>query len=642
MEDTKANPATNAGELRNCSYYERQVKQAVSAGQLLIAIELAKEGLIVAGESLLLRQQLALALVQTGAIDVVLKELEILVNSGARDEETLCRMGRVYKEIWRQSADASDKTNAVSQMNHYYGEAFERYKHYYGGINLAYGLALSGQRTLAEQCAREVAGICHLEAGEIGTCQDAWLLASLGEASLHLGDQKSAVDCYRRAASLLKGHWRDLSSMRQQARELLCVLKGDGQTLDQCWEMPSVVAFVGHMLDHPARPEPRFPAALENSVREQIQAHLKSQRAGFGFASAACGGDILFAECLLEQGGELHLILPFPLEVFKTQSVSFAGPHWEKRVDQVVARATSINISNPLEAHFPAGHSPSPVAYLFSNRILTGTARLQARSLGLELKTLALWDGKAGGGIGGTASAVTEWSALGLNPVVIHPELTPKAVKAGKASSLTGPTIPPPAPVGLGFRAMQQDIKIMLFADVVGYSQIGEVYVKPYVEEFMRRVSQLIADSPYAPVIINTWGDAFYMVFDTARQGASFALALRDLVRTTDWTSLALPSQLNIRIALHAGSVFAFVDPVIRQVSFTGAHVTRAARIEPVTAPGQIYVSQEFAALCAVEGTEGMSFEYLGRLPAAKKYGDAPLYRLDWDHARISGGIGYK
>jgi len=54
----------------------------------------------------------------------------------------------------------------------------------------------------------------------------------------------------------------------------------------------------------------------------------------------------------------------------------------------------------------------------------------------------------------------------------------------------------------------------------------------------------------------------------------------------------------------------------------------------PITAPGQVYVSQEFAALCAVEGTVGMSFEYLGRVPTAKKYGEAPLYRLDRDHAR--------
>ena len=48
--------------------YERVVRTAVSAGQLLTAIEVAREGLERFGETGGLRQQLALALVQTGAL----------------------------------------------------------------------------------------------------------------------------------------------------------------------------------------------------------------------------------------------------------------------------------------------------------------------------------------------------------------------------------------------------------------------------------------------------------------------------------------------------------------------------------------------------------------------------------------------
>jgi len=39
---------------------------------------------------------------------------------------------------------------------------------------------------------------------------------------------------------------------------------------------------------------------------------------------------------------------------------------------------------------------------------------------------------------------------------------------------------------------------------------------------------------------------------------------------------LGLPHNLTIRIAVHAGPVYVSFDPVIRQMTFTGAHVSRA------------------------------------------------------------------
>src|SRR4029079_1413799 len=43
--------------------------------------------------------------------------------------------------------------------------------------------------------------------------------------------------------------------------------------------------------------------------------------------------------------------------------------------------------------------------------------------------------------------------------------------------------------------------------------------------------------------------------------------------------------------------VFMHYDPVVRRLGFTGAHVNRAARIEPVAKPGEVFTSEEFAAL---------------------------------------------
>jgi tryptophan halogenase len=45
-------------------------------------------------------------------------------------------------------------------------------------------------------------------------------------------------------------------------------------------------------------------------------------------------------------------------------------------------------------------------------------------------------------------------------------------------------------------------------------------------------------------------------------------------------------------IGLHAGPVYRYTDPVTRRPNYTGGHASRAARIEPITPPGQVYASE--------------------------------------------------
>ena len=620
-----------APHLADQSHCEEFVKRAVSAGQLLVAIEAARNGLSTFGGSPLLRQQLALALAQTGALDAARQLLAQLVLQGDKGEETLCLMGRVYKELWRQEGDRDEALRALEQSRDFYGDAYARYRTYYPGINLAFALAMSGQQSEAEQCAREVAELCRAQMPATGNCTDGWLLATLGEAQVHLGDLSAACQSYRQAAQLFRGQWRDISAMRRQFRALLRHRGEGAAAADDCFELPAVVVFAGHMVDRPGRTPPRFPPEQEPAVRNQIAQFLDQVKAGFGYCSAACGGDILFGEALLQRGAELHLVLACPVEAFKRLSVSFAGPEWEGRFDRVLSQAKTCSIANPAEATASESSPLSPVGYVYTNRIITGLAVLQARALDVELQTLALWDGRVGDDLGGTSSVVADWMAHQRASFVIQPNGWGKAVTDKTA------VVPVrwPDHWGLVISEMQQDIKAIVFADVAGYSRLTEAQVRPFVTEFMGAVSRLIVGTPHPPVIMQTWGDGLHFVFDRVHAAACFALELRDLVANTAWDEHRLPSDLGIRIGLHAGPVFACVHPVMRQFSFTGAHVTRAARIEPVTAKGQIYTSQEFAALCAAEGQKEFTFEYLGQLPAAKNFGHAPIYRLDRKHDRL-------
>jgi class 3 adenylate cyclase len=602
-------------------YYTGLAREAISHGELLFGVETAREGLDKLGPLPALRQQLALALVQMGAIAPALTELKAM--ESGQDEETLCLLGRVYKELWRRKTDPDAAAEALRQCLHYYRAAFVRYHTYYPGINLAHALTLAGHRAEAESCAREVQDLLRPQLATQGEGGQGWLLATAAESALYLNQLPAAREAYRQAARLLAGRWRDLSSMRRQAREVLRQQGGDANALDDCFELPSVVIFTGHMLDRPGRKTPRFPAGNEPEIRRQIVQQLELHSAGLGYSSGACGADILFCEAMLARGGKIHLVLPCPAEAFKRLSVNFAGADWARRFDEVLERASSCCIANPGEAAASETKPISPVSFLYANRIITGLALLQARALDLELRTLAVWDGRPGDGLGGTSSTVAEWTARQLPPVIINPS-------APKPSPVppTPAALKPPA-WGLNIGAMQQDIKAVLFADVAGYSRMGEDQMFPFMKEFMGRASRLIADSPQPPIIVQTWGDAIYCAFDEMRAAAAFALDLRDLVAQTPWQQHGLPGDLGIRIALHAGPVFVCLNPVTRQFSITGSHVTRAARIEPVTAKGQVFTSQEFAALCEVQNVPGLVFEYLGQVPTAKKYGTAPLYRLD-------------
>jgi len=124
------------------------------------------------------------------------------------------------------------------------------------------------------------------------------------------------------------------------------------------------------------------------------------------------------------------------------------------------------------------------------------------------------------------------------------------------------------------------------------------------------------------------------MIFDSTRNAGHYALELNTMVRNRDWCSHGLPPTFNVRIALHCGPVFCTRDPVTGYPMYTGPHTSRAARIEPITPPGQVYASSAFAAVAAATGASGLQFSYIGRIPLAKQYGSLTLYHVSSPVAR--------
>ena len=106
----------------------------------------------------------------------------------------------------------------------------------------------------------------------------------------------------------------------------------------------------------------------------------------------------------------------------------------------------------------------------------------------------------------------------------------------------------------------------------------------------------------------NTWGDAVYVVLSEVFAAAHCALDLQQAMASIDLEAERLPSHLALRIGGHVGPVFPTHDPVLDADGFMGSHVSRTARIEPVTPPGGVYVTEPFAAALVLDGRDEFVF----------------------------------
>jgi class 3 adenylate cyclase/tetratricopeptide (TPR) repeat protein len=592
------------------------VRRALSAGEFLMAYDAADVAIKEAhsGDDWL-KQRMALALAQMGSATRAQAILTPLAAKDSPNRETLSILGRTYKDQW--CANPANE-HYLRQSFDCYNRAFEiEPPDFYPGINAATVAFLLGETDKAHGLARRVLEICQAQP------EDYWRDATIAETLVILGDLDGAKKAYRAAVGAARDNLHALSSTRKQARVLSRHLQGRADFFDECFPVPKLVIFSGHMIDAPDRRVPRFPLEKEDEIRKLLEKQLEVMNAGIGFASAACGSDILFLETMLARGGTIHVVLPWPADEFVKTSVDLDGKGtWNKRFEAVLARAASIRVLGQL--YMPG----SAIGFEYCNLAVNGLARVFARSLDLDITPLAVWDGFVGGP-GGTGSFVRYWRSQRV-PVKIVPIAAQAPSMLVDSETSETDDADPGDEFEIWVRASgRQEIKAIMFADVVGYSKLPETVIPKYVAQFNQRVSRLIAESSSSPINVNTWGDGLFFVFSGAEDAGRFGLDLRDLVVKTDWVDLGLPHNLSIRIAVHAGPVYVNFDPIVRQMTFTGAHVSRAARIEPITHVGEVFASEEFAALAAADQSKGFACDLVGTTALAKSYGLFRIYSLE-------------
>jgi anti-sigma regulatory factor (Ser/Thr protein kinase)/class 3 adenylate cyclase len=369
--------------------------------------------------------------------------------------------------------------------------------------------------------------------------------------------------------------------------------------------------------------------AVVGALRLQIGRELAEREVTIGYTSASPGAELVFAEEVLGRGGELHLVLPCPVEAFVEQYVAPAGDSWVSRFRAVAEAATGVEIS--CEERLLGDETQ----LRFNNQMLQGTARIHAERIGAIAHLLLVWSPEAPAGPGSPADFMDQWPELEQLSLIDLDELRESLGAGGRAGDISG---------GAGvvdFGTSPLVVRTIFFADMATYSSVSDEQV-PLLWDFLADVQQEVETQAKPPILINTWGDAVHAAAETALDLAGYATTLVERIAATDVESFGLKSRPRFRIALHAGPVYVGLHPLTGRSMIYGHHVNRAARIEAVAAPGEIHASQHFVALLRVEMDAlqhearllGETYrppyhvEYVGLLDLPKNFGREAIYRI--------------
>jgi class 3 adenylate cyclase len=591
--------------------YERQ-------GELFRAFDLAKQALARFPEDLALQHRAVLCLASTGATR---KAGELYDEFGLErvadlplDTPLALDLAALRPRLLKDAAIATEG-NGRAPLLHAAATAYQdlyrkakasgNAESYYPGVNAATLSLLAGREQMAFTLAREVLDqLGRLEA----TRKSFYEIASALEAQLVLGEVDAARDSLAAVASMMRGDsYADARGRAAMIRQLELIAAAKG--LEPDWldplAPPLIIHYLGHIIAAKGKPG-RFPADQEQRVRKAIAATLAADDVGFGYGSLAAGADILFAEELLARNAGLALILPFNVDEFVEVSVRPAGEHWVKRFHACISRATAVRYAT--EDRYLGDNQ----LFGYCSQLAMGLTLLRAQHLSAAVKQIAVWDGKPAAGRAGTAIDVAAWQLT---------DMPQKIIPVG--NGFVPPAHPTDAP-----RGMERRTRAMLFGDIHGFSRLTDAQLPRFIDVVLACLAEVIERHRGDVLLANTWGDGLFLVFDDAAKAANCALELQEAVSRIDVAAHGLPEDLGLRIGLHLGPAYMARDPILQCDNYFGAHVSRAARIEPVTPEGCVYVTETMAAMLALYNSDAYTCEYVGMTEAAKKYGQMRMFLL--------------
>ena len=486
------------------------------------------------------------------------------------------------------------------------GAAYEAYRIVYRdsgdsfpGINAATLAFLCGRKQEALRIAAEL-----LAHPAVAAPSDYFQAVTKAEALLLLGRVDEAADALAlEAVTASQDHGARSGTRRQFAliADCLALPEAQREAVLSGLAPPGVLHFAGHMFAE----EPLAEARL----RADIDRLLGAEDVGFGYGALAAGADILFAEALIARGAELHVVLPFDEQDFIAQSVRPGGEGWIPRFRACLAAAASVTVASAIR------YFGDPAQFGYASRVAMGLARLRAGHLEANNLQIVVWDGNPSDGPAGTGADVGAWLAARGQSVTVAPGDLDRALVR-----------PPPTFVS----PCERVLAAILFTDFVGFSKLAEEVLPAFWDGVMGCVASVLDERPNDIASRNSWGDALYAVTESATAAAEIALELQRRLASFDFTTLGLDGAGAgaMRVGVHYAPAYRGRDRITGRTTYYGTEVSRTARIEPVTPPGAVFVTEPLAAILALEAGDRFICRYVGRIALAKNYGDYPMYRL--------------
>ncbi|HKR25764.1 MAG TPA: adenylate/guanylate cyclase domain-containing protein [Allosphingosinicella sp.] len=571
-------------------------KTALSHGDLIGAYDATVAAIEAGDETSAIRHCQVLALARMGDTERAMELFEAYGLERSADPHERAVGARLLKDR-ALAAAPGERQFALERAFEAYHAIYLASGDSFPGINAATLALLAGRAERARELAAALLGD-----PKVAEAADYYKAVTKAEALLILGGTKDVAAALR-AAPVRKS--RDHGARSGSARQLAMVAdhlgmgEAERRKLLAPLAPPKAMHFCGHMF--------AADAAAEARLREEIDAVLAHEDVGFAYGALACGGDLLVAETALDRGVPLHVVLPFDEEDFLAQSVRPGGTSWEARYRRCIERAAGVVQASEME-YFGA-----PAQYGYGSRMAMGMALLRAAHLGGEAVQVALWDGAGSDGPAGTGADVAAWKGHGGRSRSIAPGDVDRAL------------VRPEPRMSAGY---ERALAAILFTDFKGFSTLKESALPAFWDGVMRVVAEVLDGHDSDVECRNSWGDALYAVAGSAPAAAEIALQLQDRLARFDYATLGLDGSGGMRIGAHYGPAYRTRDHITGRTTFYGTEVSKAARIEPVTPPGAVFVTEPFAAILMLEARDRFTCRYVGRIALAKKFGDYPMYRL--------------
>ena len=581
----------------------KAIEKALDQGRLFQANNMASDLLLKYPDEVRLTQLKVIALNRLGQPEKAIDAIQGLVKLGYRDGETLGLLGRVYKDLYQSTGDRVFLEKAAEA----YYEGYMHSHEYYPGINAASLFRLLDKKEKATFLANEIIRI-------IGKPIDYWSTVTLGEAWLINGDIAQSEIYYQKA---IDGNQKQFGKFRSTYNQLLFLQEGMDipEQLTSIFPKPNLAVFSGHMIDAPDRAEPRFPADIENEVRIELAKTVNDLDIDIGFTSMASGGDILFMEILRERNAEINAYMPFRKEDFEAASLQPAGGDW-------ITRFEKHHTLNPkyltLEPYLDM-----PALFNHLGNVMMGECMLLAEQYDVVPYFISVLASNQVSKTGGTKQLTESWPYQET-----HYNIDPTKFLPSTAATATKHTGAPSTSSNVDKHTINRIIGNILFADIVGFTKLIAEDTPVKILALLERMKSIIAPFKEGMHVINSWGDAIILCHKDIDAIMTMAQGIQAVFNGPKTDSYDLPEGTNIRIALHKGPVFLAEDPITAKSNVYGSSINRTARMEPVTLPGSIYASDQFAASLKLETGDKYEYHHVGIIELPKGFGKQEVYKI--------------